>query len=76
MDHFDVAIRKGLRERATRPHVLGHEIAGEVAGVGPGVEGWSPGDRVASTLYLVCGIAAGADQVAKPSAKTSAAMSA
>jgi L-iditol 2-dehydrogenase len=28
------------------PRVLGHEIAGEVAEVGAGVEGWSPGDRV------------------------------
>ncbi|MFD8006546.1 zinc-binding dehydrogenase [Streptomyces mirabilis] len=29
---------------------LGHEIAGEVDLFGPGVEGWSPGDRVALSL--------------------------
>lgn len=55
VDRFDLAIRRGLREQATLPHILGHEIAGEVAGVGPGVDEWSPADRVASTLYLVCG---------------------
>ncbi len=55
VDHFDVAIRKGLRERASGSHILGHEIAGEVAGVGSGVVGWNAGDRVATTLYLVCG---------------------
>jgi L-iditol 2-dehydrogenase len=28
------------------PRVLGHEVAGEVTEVGPGIEGWSAGDRV------------------------------
>ena len=52
----DVAIRRGVRERATSlPHILGHEIAGTVAAVGRDVSGLDVGDRVASTLYLVCG---------------------
>lgn len=56
VDRFDLAIRDGVRERATKlPHILGHEIAGEVARLGPGVSGLSEGDRVASSLYLVCG---------------------
>ena len=56
VDRFDVAIRRGVRERATSlPHILGHEIAGTVVEVGDGVAGLSEGDRVASTLYLVCG---------------------
>ena len=56
VDRFDLAIRRGVRERVDRlPHILGHEIAGEVAEVGPGVQSVGPGDRVASTLYLVCG---------------------
>jgi D-arabinose 1-dehydrogenase-like Zn-dependent alcohol dehydrogenase len=56
VDRFDVAIRNGVRERATKlPHILGHEIAGEVARLGPGVSGLAEGDRVASSLYLVCG---------------------
>lgn len=28
------------------PRVLGHEVAGEIMDMGPGVEGWSAGDRV------------------------------
>ncbi len=56
VDRFDLAIRRGVRERATTlPHILGHEIAGTVARLGAGVDGLSVGDRVASTLYLVCG---------------------
>jgi len=56
VDRFDVAIRRGVRERATSlPHILGHEIAGTVAGLGDDVTGLREGDRVASTLYLVCG---------------------
>ena len=56
VDRFDVAIRRGVRERATTlPHILGHEIAGTVAQIGPDVTGLSVGDRMASTLYLVCG---------------------
>jgi L-iditol 2-dehydrogenase len=37
------------------PRVLGHEIAGEVAEVGSGVEGWSPGDRVQVIAAIPCG---------------------
>lgn len=56
VDRFDLAIRHGSRERATvLPHILGHEIAGDVAEVGPGADRWAEGDRVAATLYLVCG---------------------
>ncbi|WP_166847200.1 alcohol dehydrogenase catalytic domain-containing protein [Isoptericola sp. BMS4] len=35
------------------PHVPGHELAGEVAAVGAGVERWRVGDRV--TVPFVCG---------------------
>jgi 2-desacetyl-2-hydroxyethyl bacteriochlorophyllide A dehydrogenase len=34
--------------------VLGHECAGEVAALGDGVTGWSPGERVALELFDVC----------------------
>lgn len=40
---------------ATYPLVLGHEPAGEVAAIGPGVEGFQPGDRVAIEPTLSCG---------------------
>jgi len=36
------------------PLVLGHEIAGEVAGVGPGVESFRVGDRVTATHHVPC----------------------
>ena len=56
VDRFDIAIRNGVRERATKlPHILGHEIAGEIVGLGPEVDGVVEGDRVACSLYLVCG---------------------
>lgn len=56
VDRFDIAIRKGVRERAAKlPHILGHEIAGSVVAVGDGVEHVTVGQRVAATLYLVCG---------------------
>ncbi len=39
---------------ARAPLVLGHEVAGEVAEVGPGVEAWRPGDRVTVTHHVPC----------------------
>ena len=36
------------------PCVLGHEVAGEVAGLGPGVEGWKKGDRVFVSHHVPC----------------------
>ncbi|MFJ4171897.1 zinc-dependent alcohol dehydrogenase family protein [Paenarthrobacter sp. NPDC089714] len=35
------------------PHVPGHELAGVIAAVGPGVQRWNVGDRV--TVPFVCG---------------------
>jgi L-iditol 2-dehydrogenase len=37
------------------PRVLGHEIAGEVAEVGAGVEGWARADRVQIIAAVPCG---------------------
>ncbi len=36
------------------PRVLGHEIAGEIAEVGPQVEGWKKGDRVFVSHHVPC----------------------
>jgi len=55
VDQFDLAIREGRWSHAVLPLIIGHEISGEVAAVGAGVEGWESGDRVAASLYLVCG---------------------
>lgn len=37
------------------PVVLGHEAGGEIAEIGPGVEGWAVGDRVAVGTQTPCG---------------------
>jgi L-iditol 2-dehydrogenase len=37
------------------PQILGHELAGTVVDVGPGVKRWSPGDRVSSFHHIPCG---------------------
>ncbi len=36
------------------PLVLGHEIAGEIAGVGQGVKGFAPGDRISASHHVPC----------------------
>ena len=55
VDQFDLKIRYGQVSHAKVPLILGHEIAGEVAALGPGVSHWTVGQRVTSTLYLTCG---------------------
>ncbi|MDM4763096.1 zinc-dependent dehydrogenase [Galbitalea sp. SE-J8] len=42
----DVKIRASGHPRMSAPQVMGHEIAGEIVDVGPGVDDWSVGDRV------------------------------
>jgi 6-hydroxycyclohex-1-ene-1-carbonyl-CoA dehydrogenase len=37
------------------PLILGHEISGTVAGLGAGVSGWQPGDRVLLPAVYGCG---------------------
>lgn len=47
--HGDMDARVGSRA------VLGHEMSGRVGTVGPGVEGWSPGDPVTVVPLRSCG---------------------
>ena len=42
----DLHIQDGELARPKLPLILGHEIAGEVAGLGPGVTAFQPGDRI------------------------------
>jgi threonine dehydrogenase-like Zn-dependent dehydrogenase len=53
----DVACAFRPQDRLTRKGTttLGHEPAGTVWGLGPGVDGWRPGDRVAVNSIVSCG---------------------
>ncbi len=52
--HSDILYADGAWG-GTLPAVYGHEAAGVVRGVGPGVAGLSPGDHVVVTLIRSCG---------------------
>ena len=56
VNHFDVDLRAGTsRWPLPLPHQLGVEFAGIVEAVGPGVEGFAPGDRVWPQHEIECG---------------------
>jgi filamentous hemagglutinin family protein len=44
--HSDSLVKEGLMPGIQYPRVPGHEVAGVVDAVGPGVVGWSPGQKV------------------------------
>jgi len=48
-------IKKIFHAYVEPPQILGHEIAGTVVAVGPGVSQWKPGDRVMSFHHIPCG---------------------
>ncbi len=56
LNHLDVDVREGIsRFPVELPHTLGVEVAGEIEKLGPGVEGWQPGDRVNVYIINTCG---------------------
>ncbi len=52
----DVHMISGNISLAKPPHILGHEIAGEIEEIGSGVKGWKIGDRVVIDTIISCGI--------------------
>jgi NADPH:quinone reductase-like Zn-dependent oxidoreductase len=56
LNHLDVEVRQGVsRFPIAFPHTLGIEVAGDVEEVGPGVDGFGPGDRVSPYILATCG---------------------
>jgi NADPH:quinone reductase-like Zn-dependent oxidoreductase len=56
LNHVDIDIRENLsRFPVSLPHTPGLEPVGAIEAIGPGVEGWSVGDRVVVYLYVTCG---------------------
>lgn len=53
--YHDVINRRGKLPRTHTPAVLGHEAAGEIVELGPDVQGFKVGDRVATLQRLSCG---------------------
>jgi propanol-preferring alcohol dehydrogenase len=51
----DLKIIEGAVPTVKTPVILGHELAGEVAAIGPGVRGVSAGARVAGLVDISCG---------------------
>ena len=57
LNHLDVWVRKGVASpKLPLPHVLGADGSGVVDAVGPGVEGFAPGDEVVINPGLSCGL--------------------
>jgi L-iditol 2-dehydrogenase len=48
-------IKKIFQAYVPPPQILGHELAGTVVAIGPGVTKWKPGDRVMSFHHVPCG---------------------
>jgi len=56
LNHLDLWVRRGLPGLDLElPHVGASDVAGTVAALGPGVEGWSRGDRVVVNPGQWCG---------------------
>ncbi len=47
LNYHDVFTRRGMPGiKIAMPAIMGLDVAGEIVAIGPGVTGWSPGDRV------------------------------
>ena len=58
LNHADLALRAGRSATGGLPRILGLDIAGDIAQLGPGVTGWKAGDRVVVENRVKCGTCA------------------
>jgi len=57
LNHLDLWVRRGLPHlKLQYPHILGSDVAGEIAELGPGVDGVSLGQKVLLHPGLSCGV--------------------
>ncbi len=56
VDLFSIEFRNGRALPVDLPRIMGHGPAGEVAGLGPGVEGLTTGQRVVVCNNISCGV--------------------
>lgn len=55
LNHLDLWIRRGIPIDTTMPHIGGSDVSGTVHEVGPGVDGFTGGERVVVNPSLWCG---------------------
>lgn len=56
LNHLDVWVRRGWPGlKLAMPHIGGSDVAGVIAGLGEGVNGWAIGDRVVADPGIVTG---------------------
>src|SRR4029453_18478988 len=55
LNHADLSLRAGRSATGGLPRILGLDIAGEVADLGPGVTGWKQNDRGVVENRVKCG---------------------
>jgi NADPH2:quinone reductase len=75
LNRLDLWVREGWPGiRLQYPHIPGADGAGEIAALGAGVSGWSPGERVAKTARIISAAAGicSAKRCAAPMPNTSA----
>jgi propanol-preferring alcohol dehydrogenase len=51
----DLKVMRGVIPTVKTPRIIGHELCGEVAAVGSGAVGLKEGERVVSSIDIVCG---------------------
>ena len=56
VNHADLGIRSGRSATGSLPRILGLDMAGEIASLGPGVTGFATGDRVTVENRVKCGV--------------------